>query len=124
MFLLWVFILLNINNLDNIIVSIPIGSTTEELTINFYTLLAVLSGLIAIVVIASLTFFGGGINEIGTIQIARFTGLTFFITLIGTGLTYFVAPFRFIGPISVLFIGVVYVLNFVDNMGKDQQVNE
>jgi len=110
-FLFFIFILDNINNLDEIEFSFVLNNEITVFTINMYSLLAVLAVVFGILVLAGTNIFGFGLNDTATKMVSKYiTGLLIFSTLT-LGVNYYILPLGWLGVLFNVFIIIIYFLH-------------
>lgn len=103
------FILENINRLDEIVFTFDIGGLTE-FELNFYSLLAGMALIFVVAILLSFSIFGGGLNDEGSKSARRYIGFAFCAVLLFVGTNYYIGSFGWIGTVINLFMGIIYAL--------------
>ncbi len=107
------FILVNMNNLDNITLETPFG----DLTFSFYGILVVVFAVLSIVVLATMSFFGMGTNDVGSRTITRYLLLFIAILLLQISSIYWFGMIPVIGFTVHLLFSVFIALYLLVSMG-------
>lgn len=117
--LTFLFILENVNNLDEIEYSFAIGEDEFSFTLNIYTALLVIAIVCGIVMLASINVFGGGLNTEGTKTLSKFVSMIALLGVLSLGTSYYLLSITTIGLIMNLFIIMVYVLQAFNMLAND-----
>lgn len=123
MIMLFLFIILNINSLDNITYQIIINEETYDFEFSFYTMLIIVSIILTVSILASLSLFGSGLNDEGTRSITKLMSIFSLLFILNVGSAYFLTAIGLIGVIMLLFMDVVFIINTIESMaGQDMEV--
>ena len=108
-----VFILDNLNSLDNVEVTIlNFDGSTSTSTINMYVLMGVLAGVFVILIIASISFLGISLSSGGVVALARYISLAIIYVLSSISLAFYLTVTGIYAVIELL-IAAVYLLYVV-----------
>lgn len=110
------FIVLNLDNLNEVDLEYSLNGSTEEFTLNLYSLLSVVLGIVMLGIIASISFFGGGLNEQGSKLLIKYLAIILLITLLQIGSLYYLLPLGTVGFVLNLLFLLVHILNIINNM--------
>lgn len=106
--MLILFIILNIDNLDDIEFDYILDEETTTYSINFYTLLSALFGIMILGIITSFSIFGGGLNDEGSKLLMKYLALGLLIAILFIASVYFLLP---VGLVGVL-INIMFLLGY------------
>jgi hypothetical protein len=122
----FVFILLNIYELDEVEYDIALPTFgSESGSFSFYSIIAILGIIFALVLIFSVGIFGIGFNTAGTYTILRYVSYIFLWIILGLGLTYYLQfepAFSFVIEVVSTIVFVLYLLttNVERSNGSDE----
>jgi hypothetical protein len=114
-FLFIVFILENINDLTNIEVAMPFDLSGGS--VNFFYLVGVVIVLYGVVILASVSIFGAGLNATGSALVGKILGLFVFLTMMMLGTMYYFNQLGWLGLVLQVFFYIVYAFKGVTLMG-------
>jgi len=114
-FLFVMFILENINNLDNIQVSMPFDLSGGS--VNFFYLIGIIIVLYGVVILASVSIFGAGLNATGSALVGKILGLFVFLTLMMLATMYYFNYLGWLGLVLQIFFYMVYAFKGINLMG-------
>lgn len=115
-FLLFVFLIQNINDLDSVDYTFSIAGTDFDLTLNIYVLLAVIAVVFVLLMLVSVNIFSTGFNDEGTKNVGRYIGFMILFLVMNVGSVYYLAFYQEIGAIVLLFFAIAYVLKLSETL--------
>lgn len=115
-FVFVIFFIENINTLDEIQIELPDGSTD---TLNLYSLLTGVIIVMGIVILASISFFGAGINEEGTKTMGKILFFLVVISLLSLGTSYYMVRLGWVGNVIIILTLLIYGLKGIETLGGE-----
>ena len=115
-FLLFVFLMQNINDLDAVEYTFSIAGTDFDLTLNIYVLLALIAVVFVLLMLVSVNIFSTGFNDEGTKNVGRYIGFMILFLVMNVGSLYYLAFYQEIGAIVLLFFAIAYVLKLSETL--------
>ena len=112
----------NIYTLDAVeFTSTSIEGYTSTTTINFYSLLTVMLGIIIVAILMGFSIFGFGLNDSSTILMRKYLSLLMLITLLFICSDYYILQFGLFGTILNVFFLAIYVFKIIDMLGESKE---
>lgn len=118
--MLIMFILENINHLDEIDYYIAIGDLSYSFTLNLYIALGVMAIIVGAVILTSITIFGSGMNDEGTKVSRKFISIMILYVLMNIGSSYYLFNIPYVGIVLELLFLLVYILKIITDLGSDK----
>lgn len=115
-FLLFVFLIQNINDLDAVEYTFSVAGSDFDLTLNIYVLLAVIAVVFVLLMLVSVNIFSTGFNDEGTKNVGRYIGFMILFLVMNVGSVYYLAFYQEIGAIVLLFFAIAYVLKLSETL--------
>lgn len=108
-----VFLIENINTMDNVTIELELMGETSEFTLNLYGLLGIIAFVFVIALIGSVSIFGLGLNSEGTRTIVKYLAYVLIYILSSISFSYYLGALgEFYGFLEILFI-LIYLLNII-----------
>lgn len=117
-FIFIVFFIENINTLNAIELELPDGSTS---TINVYALLGSVIVIMGVMVLASISFFGAGINSEGTRIMGKIVFMLFIEALLSLGTIYYFVHLGWLGNVLTIMFLLVFGLEGIVTLGGESE---
>lgn len=115
--LFFVFIMENINSLDEIELQLPFGEGTS--TVNFYYLIGTILVILAIAILASVSIFGAGLNSTGSSLVGRVLGIITFVIILMFATMYYFNYLGWLGLVVQIFFYLIYGFKLTNIMGGE-----
>lgn len=113
--LFFIFVMENINTLDYIELQLPFDE--GESTVNFYYLVGSILVILAVAVLATVSIFGAGLNDVGSTLIGKILGIMSFIVLLMFATMYYFNYLGWLGLVAQLFFYLIYGFKLTSIMG-------
>ena len=114
LFLFFFFILENINNLNAVDFNYDVDGNSDTVSVNFYSLIAVIVAIIIIGIIAGFNFWGSGFNDTSTKLFQKYLSIISIITLLFVGSNYYILQIGYVGQLFDILIIAVYGLYLIE----------
>lgn len=109
------FILENINTLDNIELELPFSLGSAN--VNFFSLITTIIVVLSIVILASVSIFGAGLNASGSSLLGRALALITLSVLLNFASLYYLNQLSWLGSVLNIFFLIIYALKGLSLMG-------
>ena len=117
------FVVLNINNLNNVPFAINLNGQTSTYNLSMYSIIVVLGVLLTIAILVGVNLFGFGLNDTGTANVLRYLGLIILFSILQLSTAFFILPFGWVGIVVEIFILIVNLLWILNTFMSGENAN-
>lgn len=118
--LFFLFILENYTNLDNIEISVIVGTFEQDITINLYLVLGVLGIIYGALILLGVNVLGSGLSDSALKTFGKFLRLFIIYSILLIGTSYYLQFLVDYGVLVQIFIFVVYLLYGIYEIGTSE----